>query len=207
MKNLSISVLVAALAICFGQFAHSQGNPEANKLAREGSQASKDQDWNKAINLLKKASDMDHKYAPNLAAAYQQRAFSEANDQRFQDAVLDLEAALKVNPKDARIYEQRAAVEVKINDYDKAIADYLEAIKLSPNEIRNYLYRGYIYEIRGDITNSMADTEKALKIQPKNPEALARKQRLQKIQQSNALPSTTPVAAPPRPQNAPPKKP
>lgn len=206
MKNFSIFVCTAGVAIALGQFAQGQGNQEANKLAREGSQASKDQDWNKAINSLKKASDMDHKYAPNLAAAYQQRAFAEANDQRFQDAVLDLEAALKVNPKDGRIYEQLAAVEVKINDYDKAIGFYSEAIKLSPNEIKNYLFRSYIYEMRGDVANSMADTDKALKIQPKNPEALARKQRLEKIQQLNAAPSTTPVAAPPR-QTTPRKKP
>ena len=43
-------------------FSYGQGNPEANKLAREGSQASKDQDWDKSINLLKKATDIDNKY-------------------------------------------------------------------------------------------------------------------------------------------------
>ena len=206
MKNLSIFLSIAALAISFGQFAQGQGNPEANKLAREGTQASKDQDWDKAINLLKKASDMDHKYAPNLAAAYQQRAFAETNEQRFQDALLDLDAALKVTPKDAHIFEARAAVEMKINDVEKALADYTEAIKFKSDDVRLYNLRAYIYEVRGDIPNSMADTDKALKIQAKNPEAQARKQRLQKIQQLNAAPSTTPVAAPPK-QNPPPKKP
>ena len=206
MKNFSIFVFAAAVAIASGQFAQGQGNQEANKLAREGGQASKDQDWDKAINLLKKASDMDHKYAPNLAAAYQQRAIAETNEQRFQDALLDLEAALKVTPKDGRIYETRAAIEMRISDYDKALADYTEGIKLNPNDVRLYNLRAYIYEMRGDVANSMADTDKALKIQPKNPEAVGRKQRLQKIQQLNAAPNTTPVPAPPRP-SPPPKKP
>ena len=204
MKSFPALYLVAGLTLSLSQPIHSQGNPEANKLAREGSQAYKDQDWDRAISLLKRAFDLDHKYAPNLVAAYEQRAFAEANDQRFQDAILDLEAALKISPREARIYEQRAAVEVKINDYDKAVADYSEAIKLNPNEVRNYLYRGYIYELKGDVNNSMADTDKVLKIQPNNQQALARKQRLQKKQQSQA-PPPGPVQNPSAP--VPPKKP
>jgi tetratricopeptide (TPR) repeat protein len=205
MKRFPVFCLMAAMALSFPQLVHGQGNLEANKLAREGSQASKDQDWDRAISLLKRAFDLDHKYAPNLAAAYEQRAFAEVNDQRFKDAILDLDAALKISPREARLYEQRAAVEVKINDYDKAVADYSEAIKLNPSEVRYYLYRGYIYELRGDVNNSMADTEKALKIQPNNQQALARKQRLQKKQQSQAVPPPGPVQNPSTPM--PPKKP
>src|SRR5712692_4510875 len=114
MKNFLALYLVAGLTLSLSQPIYGQGNLEANKLAREGSQASKDQDWDRAISLLKRAFDLDHKYAPNLAAAYEQRAFAEANDQRFRDAILDLEAALKISPREARIYEQRAAVEMKI---------------------------------------------------------------------------------------------
>ncbi len=184
--------------------AQQEGNPEATKIAREGAQAAKDQDWNKAIERFRKAAEIDRKYTQNLAIAYQQRAFSYANDQRFQDALNDLNEAIKINPRDARAYEQRAAIEMKINDYDKAVADYGEAIKANPGEIKYHLYRGYIYELRGDLQNAMADTEAALKISSKNKEAVERKQRLQKIQSANAAPpaNATPVAAPP----APPKK-
>ncbi|HXP34876.1 MAG TPA: tetratricopeptide repeat protein, partial [Chthoniobacterales bacterium] len=164
-------------------------------------QAAKDQDWNKAIERFRKAAEIDRKYTQNLAIAYQQRAFSYANDQRFQDALNDLNEAIKINSRDARAYEQRAAIEIKINDYDKALADYGEAIKANPDEIKYHLYRGYIYELRGDLQNAMADTEAALKINSKNKEALDRKQRLQKIQSATAPtppPNATPVAAPPK---------
>jgi tetratricopeptide (TPR) repeat protein len=200
MKTLFALCLVTTLGLSTAQSAQQEGNPEAAKIAREGSQAAKDQDWNKAIERFRKAAEMDRKYTPNLAIAYQQRAFSYANDQRFQDALNDLNEAIKINPRDARAYEQRAAVEMRINDYDKALADYGEAIKTDPGEIRYHLYRGYIYEMRGDLQNAMAETDAALKINSKNKEAVERKQRLQKIQSQTAPPpaNATPVAAPPK---------
>jgi tetratricopeptide (TPR) repeat protein len=201
MKTLFVVCLVTTLGLSMAKSAQQEGNPEAAKIAREGSQAARDQDWNKAIERFRKAAEIDRKYTQNLAISYQQRAFSYANDQRFQDALNDLNEAIKINPRDARAYEQRAAIEMKINDYDKALADYGEAIKANPGEIKYHLYRGYIYELRGDLQNAMADTEAALKISSKNKEALERKQRLQKILQSqNAAPpaNAPPVAAPPK---------
>jgi tetratricopeptide (TPR) repeat protein len=200
MKTLFALCLVTTLGLSIAKSAQQEGNPEAAKIAREGSQAAKEQDWNKAIERLHKAAEIDRKYTQNLAIAYQQRAFSYANDQRFQDALNDLNEAIKINPRDARAYEQRAAVEMRINDYDKALADYGEAIKADPGEIRYHLYRGYIYEMRGDLQNAMAETDAALKINSKNKEALERKQRLQKIQSQNAPPTAnaTPVAAAPK---------
>src|SRR6266704_2835067 len=187
MKQYSALTLITALAVCVSQFAQAQGNKEANKLAREGAEASKNQEWDKAIELLRKATTLDRKYAPNLAAVYQQRGYAAANEQKFEDAIGDFSEALKINSRDPRIYEQRAAVEMKMNDYDKAVADYSEAITLKPNEVRYYLYRSYIYEMKEDVKSSMADTEKALKLDPKNAEAKGRKARLE-AKQSAALP-------------------
>src|SRR5438445_7534876 len=201
MKTLFVVCLITTLGLSMAKSAQQEGNPQAAKIARDAAQAAKDQDWNKAIDGFRKASEMDRKYVANLAIAYQQRAYSYANDQRFQDALNDLNEAIKINPRDARAYEQRAAVEMRINDYDKALADYGEAIKTNPGEIRYHLYRSYIYELRGDIQNAMADTDRALKIDSKNKEAVDRKQRLQKIQSATAPtppPNAPPVTAPPK---------
>ena len=196
MKNISVFTFIAALALCAAQLsgaAATKDTKEANKLAVDGAEASKNQEWDKAIELLRKATDLDHKYAPNLAAVYQQRAYAAASNQQFQDAINDYGEAIKISPEDARIYEQRAAVEMKMNDMDKALADYSEAIKLKPNEARYYSYRSYIYEVKGDIKNSMADTDKVLKLDPKNQEAISRKKRLETLQAMRATP------IPPRP--------
>ena len=194
--------LVAAVALCASQVcqAAEKKNPEANKLAREGAEAAKNQDFDKAVDLLKKATAMDHKYADELSAVYQQRGYAAANEQRYGDAINDYNEALKLTPQEApRIHEQRAAVEMKIQDYDKALADYSELAKLKPNEIRYINYRAYIYELKDDLQNSLAENEKILKLDPNNQDAKTRKQRIeQKIVERTPLtpPPRSPTASP-----------
>jgi tetratricopeptide (TPR) repeat protein len=195
-KYLALSLMIS-LAVSISQVAqaaqpHGGKESEANRLARDGAEAAKNQDLDKAVDLLRKATNMDHKYADELAAVYQRRAYAYAKSQQIQEAIQDYTEALKIKPNDVRIYEQRAAVEMKTYAYDKALADYSEMIKLKPNEVRYLNYRAYIYETKEDVQNSMADTEKALKVDPNNQEAKSRKQRLE---QKQANPTLTP---PPR---------
>src|SRR6266496_690771 len=198
MKKNFVFTFIAALALCAAQLSDAQATKdtkEANKLARDGAEASKNQEWDKAVDSLRKATALDHKYAPNLAAVYQQRGYAAASNQQFQDAINDYGEAIKITPEDARIYEQRAAVEMKLNDMDKALADYSEAIKLKPGEVLYYGYRSYIYEVKGDFFNYMANTEKVLKLDPKNQEAISRKKRLETLQSLRATPAPPSPAA------------
>jgi tetratricopeptide (TPR) repeat protein len=200
MKKSFVFTLLTAVALCATQVCHAQAKKnvnEANKLAREGADAAKNQEWDKAVDLLRKATALDKKYGDELSAVYQQQGYAAASEQRYPDAIASYSEALKLTPQDVRIHEQRAAVEMKANDIDKALADYSEAIKLKPNEVRYLNYRAYIYETKTDVKNSMADTEKVLKIDPKNQEALSRKQRLEARQAANA-PLSPPPAAPGR---------
>jgi len=205
MKKSFALTLITALALCVSQAsgAESKKNVEANKLAREGAEAAKNQDWDKAVELLRKATAMDKKYSDELSAVYQRRGYADVSQQQYQDAISEYSEALKLTPQDVRIYEQRAAVEMKINDYDKALADYSEIIKLKPNEVRYYNYRAYIYELKNDSTNSMTDTEKVLKLDANNQDAKARKQRLDQKAAANVSvtpPPSTPKPAKPSPQ-------
>ena len=204
MKKSFAFTLTTALALCVSQVcqAAEKKNPEANKLAVEGAKAAKNQDFDKAVDLLKKAASMDKKYSDELSAVYQQRAYAAANDQRYGDAINDYTEALKLTPQNAtRIHEPRAAIEVKIQDYDKAIADYSELIKLKPNEIKYVDHRAYVYELKNDLQNSMADNEKILKQDPNNQDAKARKQRLEQ-----KIAERTPLTPPPRSPTAPPAR-
>jgi tetratricopeptide (TPR) repeat protein len=187
-KSFCFSLITAALALCLLQTTHGQGNREANSLARRGTDAAKNQEWDEAIEDLRKATDLDRKYAPSLAAALQGRATAAAAEQRLQDAATDLDEAIKVNPRNASAYEGRASVAIKMNDLDKAVAMYSEAIKLNPSEVRYYSYRSYVYELKGDLKNSMADTEKVLKHEKGNAEAQSRKARLETRMAAQATP-------------------
>src|SRR5689334_8939851 len=157
IKQLPVLGIAVALGLSLASVAQAQQKePESNKVAREGSEAAKAGDWDKAIDAFRKAVEMDHKWTPSLSAALQQRAVKRRTDQNFQGAEADLTEAMKISPKDAGIHERRAYVEMKLNNNDAALADYSEAIKLNPQEVRYYLLRSYIYEVKGDIKNSMA---------------------------------------------------
>ena len=201
MKTLFIWSVIICTALPFSPALRGQTNLEANKVARQASLAAKDQDWENAVDGFRKAVEMDRKYVPNLVASLQQRANAYINEQRFAEAITDLNDAIKLNPKDAGIYERRAYVEMKGNEYDKALADYSEAIKINPGEARYYLYRGYLLEVKGDFKGAMADTEKVLKMQKGNAEAQARKTRLE-----TRLKAENPQANPPPSPPPPPKK-
>jgi Flp pilus assembly protein TadD len=194
MKKSFAFTLITVLALCVSQVCQGEAkkNVEANKLALEGVEKAKSQDWDKAVDLLRKATAMDHKYATDLAGVYQGRGYAFAKNQQFQEAIQDYSEALKIKPNDPQIYEQRAAAEMKIYDYDKALADYSELIKLKPNEVRYYNYRAYIYELKNDSKNALADTERVLKMDPNNQEAKARKQRIEQ-----KLAENTPLTPPP----------
>src|SRR5206468_1274699 len=82
-KSLALTVIIGHVT-CTSQFAYAQGSKaakaqgssEANRLAREGAEAAKNQDLDKAVELLRKATNLDHKYADELAAVYQRRAYA-----------------------------------------------------------------------------------------------------------------------------------
>src|SRR6266496_3769035 len=87
MKISFAFTLITALALCVSQVSGAEKkNVEANKLAREGAEAAKNQDWDKAVELLRKATAMDHKYADELAAVYQRRGYADASEQSYQAA-------------------------------------------------------------------------------------------------------------------------
>src|SRR5207244_13596754 len=101
MKKSFAFTLISALALCVSQVCQGEAKKntnEANKLAREGAEAAKNQDWDKAVELLRKATAMDHKYADELSADYQRRGYAGASNQQFQDAIQDYSEAAKLPP-------------------------------------------------------------------------------------------------------------
>jgi len=215
MKKYSTLTLIVAFAVGLSQAAQAQhgkegkeakGNAEANRLAREGAEALKSNDFDKAIDLLRKASNLDHKYMPDLGIAYERRGYALAKNQQFPDAVQDYTEAIKIKSNEPRIYEERAYAEMKIYAYAKALDDYAELIKLKPKEVRYYNFRAYIYEAKEDNQNAMAENEKVLQIDPNNQEAKERKQRLER-KEAEKMPTPPPNTPAPKKSPTPKKRP
>ena len=199
MKSLTILSLAVVISLAAAPLLRAQGNDPATNAARQGSEAAKNGDWDKAVDSFCKAAGMNGKFDRDLGAALQHRGLTYLKNNNFPEAIADFTAALKLNPRDTGILERRAYVEMKMNDFDKALADYTEAIKINPKEVRYYNLRSYIYETKKDLKNAMTDTDRVLKMDPNNAEAKDRKDRLTRIQNAPAgLPGATPIAPPPQ---------
>jgi tetratricopeptide (TPR) repeat protein len=180
-------------AFLFTAISAVRAESEADKVARSGSEAAKAKDLNKAVDDFRRASQMDRKYAPNYFAALLQRGATYRQSQKFQEAIADFTEALKVNPNDETTYERRADAYLQLKDYQKALADYDKCIQMDPKAMRVYLLRSYIYEVLGKLKEGIADCDTVLQLQPGNPEAQARKDRLNKRLNAPATPAPTPA--------------
>ena len=200
MKVLSLGIVGVAFA---ATMVLGQGNQEAANLTREGIEASKAKDWNKAITAFRRAAQLDQHYAPNLASALQQRATIYVSQKKFQEAIADYSEALKIKSDDPNVYERRAYAEMQLRDYDKALHDYNQAIKLNPQEAKYYQVRAIIYQEKGDFKAAMADTEKTLQLDPNNIDAQSRKRFLDAKLHGTPTPMPMPSGPIPNP-NAPP---
>jgi tetratricopeptide (TPR) repeat protein len=199
MKSTALLSLAVIFSLATAPILFAQGNDPATNAARQGAEAAKKGDWDKAVELFRKAAGMNGKWNHDLNSALQHRGLASLKENQFQEALNDFTDALKLNPRDTGTIERRAYVEMKLNDFDQALADYSEAIKINPKEARYYNLRAYIYETKKDYKNAMADTDHALKLDPKNAEAQGRKDRLTKILTAlPGLPGATPIAAPPQ---------
>ena len=200
MKVFSLGIVGFAFA---ATVVLGQGNQEAANLTREGIEASKAKDWDKAITAFRRAAQLEAHYAPNLASALQQRATVYVSQKKFQEAIADYSEALKIKSDDPNVYERRAYAEMQLKDYDKALHDYNEAIKHSPEEAKYYQVRALIYQNKGDFKAAMADTEKTLQLDPNNADAQSRKKFLDAKLHGTPTPMPMPSGPIPNP-NAPP---
>ena len=200
MKALRLGIVGFAFA---ATMVLGQGNQEAANLTREGIEASKAKDWDKAITAFRRAAQLDQHYAPNLASALQQRATVYVSQKKFQEAIADYSEALKIKSDDPNIFERRAYAEMQLRDYDKALHDYIQAIKINPQEAKYYQVRAIIYQEKGDFKAAMADTEKTLQLDPNNADAQSRKKFLDAKLHGTPTPMPMPSGPIPNP-NAPP---
>ena len=113
---------------------------------------------------------------PNSADAYHERGTAYLFTQKYDQAVEDINAALRLgdtNP--ALAHSVRGRAHSGLTEWGAAIEDFDEAIKLNPQNPHFYLFRGMALLPRHQNKKALEDFDQALKLQPNLPLAYAQR--------------------------------
>jgi Flp pilus assembly protein TadD len=88
------------------------------------------------------------------------------NQGNYDQAIINYNEAVRLEPKDAATYNSRGLTYYKKGDYDRAIANYNQALALDPSFADAYYTRGAAYLAKGNYDRAIADCGEALKLDP-----------------------------------------
>ena len=102
------------------------------------------------------------------AEALASRGSAFDDQDKYDEAIADYDAALKLSPGDPAVLILRGNSYDAKGDKQKAIADYTAAIKINPEDAAGYYNRATVYQELGQRERAIADYRKALEIMPKH---------------------------------------
>ncbi|HRI65658.1 MAG TPA: tetratricopeptide repeat protein [Polyangium sp.] len=94
---------------------------------------------------------------------------------RFDKALADFNAAIKLAPNEALPFYNRGATKYIEGDVEGAIEDFTAAIERNPEFVQAYVRRGEARHDLEDLDGSLTDFDTALRLSPDEPDALAQR--------------------------------
>ena len=156
-----ISLLLLALSLAANSF--SAITPDA--LLREAAAVAYT-NVPAALALCDKAVAKFPTNAQPLAA----RARLLDNARRYDDALRDLSAALKLEPKSAPLWQGRGEVNFKLGRFKESVADFDRVLELAPGEAPKHWQRGISLYYAGRFTDGRKQFESHLTVNPNDVE-------------------------------------
>lgn len=94
------------------------------------------------------------------------RAFARADQEKYWDAVADLDWAIRKAPKRADAYVYRAGAYRHLGNLDAAQRDVAQALELKPNDSDALLLRGNLRALKGDAKGAREDWKQVMRLDP-----------------------------------------
>jgi tetratricopeptide (TPR) repeat protein len=85
----------------------------------------------------------------------------------YNEAIVDLSEAIRLDPKLALAYCVRGVAWYRIEELDKAIADLDEAIRLDPSNAVAFVDRGMVRNRKRDHDGAITDLDEAIRLRPR----------------------------------------
>lgn len=124
-------------------------------------------EYNKAIELEKKDNDP----LWDESATYNSRAILYNILGQYEQAIADVEEALKLNPNNENYYDIGADAYKGLKQYSKAISYYDTSIRLNPKNSYAYFSRGLTYIEMKEYQKAIADYNKVIELNPNDGSA------------------------------------
>jgi tetratricopeptide (TPR) repeat protein len=157
--------------------------------------------WLLANKPVAAKADFDAALAlkPNDPEILIDRAEASALNEKFFDAIDDLNRVLDATPKrvDALIY--RASAYRQLGSLDLALDDATRALTLDPNALAGLLERGNIRRLKGDRDGAKSDWQRILQLDAKAPEAKAARDNLARLEAAGPAEAGVGAAKPAKP--------
>lgn len=148
----------ATISLCMR--AIQLGTKEAFVLAALGSAYYEKKDYNTALEYADAAIQRDYQ----LGVAYRYRGAIFVRQGRLDNAISDLNEAIRLGIRHPNVYLNRAEALAGKKMFDEARLDCDEALELDQKSVRAYNTRGVIFSTLGDHEKALADFNQALRL-------------------------------------------
>ena len=101
---------------------------------------------------------------------------------RFDDAIVDMNAAIDIMPDNPRLYVQRGQIVMLLYEWDRVLENYDRALALDPDYVDAYFYRGVLYYSLLEREQALADFQQYLEFAPAGELAVEAKENIASIQ-------------------------
>ena len=125
---------------------------------------------------------------PSDAGALNTRGAAYARIGRYQEAIADFNAALKIEPNMATALTNRALANRQIGRTDAALQDFNHAIEANPKHTAAYLGRANLLRTQGSLDQAMSDLTQVIRLNPENPQAFHARGLIRQRQGDQAIP-------------------
>ena len=92
---------------------------------------------------------------------YYIRYQAEMGGRLFQQALNDINQAIRMQPDEVLYYAERASLQIRVGYYDDAIESARECLRIDPNQSDGYLFLGLGQCLKGNKTEGIANLQKA----------------------------------------------
>ncbi len=104
---------------------------------------------------------------------YVDRAMTLAEGEKYKEAVVDLDAALKIAPTHSDALAFRASAHRHLNEMDAALTDAESAVTADGKNANALLERGTLYQLKGRVVEARRDWIAAIEVDPTSEAANA----------------------------------